>query len=47
MVFHPCGIFDNITFEREAESQGVKIRGFHTENGVLNDFDIMLEALKK
>ena len=36
-----------LTFEREAQSQGVVIKGYHTDNGILNSSDFMEELLKK
>ena len=36
-----------LTFEREAQSQGVVINGYHTDNGVLNSSEFMEELLKK
>ena len=36
-----------ITFEREAQSQGVVIRGYHSNNGIFNPSDFMEELLKK
>ena len=36
-----------ITFERKAQSQGVVIKGYHTDNGIFNSSDFMEELLKK
>ena len=36
-----------LTFERKAQSQGVVIKGYHTDNGVFNASDFMEELLKK
>ena len=36
-----------LTFEREAQSQGVVIKGYHTDNGIFNDSEFMQELLKK
>ena len=36
-----------ITFEREAQSQGVLIKGYHTDNGIINAPEIMENLLKK
>ena len=30
-----------LTFEREAQSQGVVIKGYHTDNGIFNSSDFM------
>ena len=38
---------EKITFEREAQSQGVVIKGYHTDNGVFNYSEFMEELLKK
>ena len=35
VVFWPCSIFDELTFDVEEQIQGVKIKGFHTDNVVL------------
>ena len=35
------------TFEREAQSQGVVIKGYHTDNGIFNYSKFMGELLKK
>ena len=35
------------TFEREAQSQGVVIKGYHTDNGIFNASECMGELLKK
>ena len=36
-----------ITFEMEAQSQGVVIKGYHTDNGIFNASEFMEEILKK
>ena len=36
-----------LTFEREAQSQGVVIKGYHTDNGIFNSTEFMEELLKK
>ena len=36
-----------LTFEREAQSKGVGIKGYHTYNGIFNASDFMEEMLKK
>ena len=36
-----------LTFEREAQSQGVVINGYHTDNGIFNSSEFMEELLKK
>ena len=36
-----------LTFEREAQSQGVVIKGYHTDNGIFNYSEFMEELLKK
>ena len=36
-----------ITFEREAQSQGVAIKGYHTDNGIFNTSEFMEDLLKK
>ena len=38
---------EKITFEREAQSQGVVIKGYHTDNGIFNASEFMEELLKK
>ena len=35
-----------LTFEREAHSQGVVVKGYHTDNGVFNASEFMEELLK-
>ena len=35
-----------LTFEREAQSQRVVIKGYHTDNGIFNASDFMKEILK-
>ena len=32
---------EKLTFEREAQSQGVMINGYHTDNGILNSSEFM------
>ena len=32
-----------ITFERESQIQGVLIKGHHTDNGILNALEFMLD----
>ena len=36
-----------LIFEREAQSQGVVIKGYHTDNGILNSSEFMEELFKK
>ena len=36
-----------LNFDREAQSQGVVIKGYHTDNGILNSLDFMEELLNK
>ena len=36
-----------LTFEREAQSQGVVIKEYHTDNGILNTSEFMEDILKK
>ena len=36
-----------LTFEREAQSQGVAIKGYHTDNGIFKASEFMKELLKK
>ena len=36
-----------LTFEREAQSQLVVIKGYHTDDGILNSPEFMEELLKK
>ena len=36
-----------IAFEREAQSQGVVIKGYHTDNGILNDSDFYGGAVEE
>ena len=38
---------EKLTFEREAQSQGVVIKGYHTDNGIFNALEFMEEILKK
>ena len=38
---------EKLTFEREAQSQGVVIKGYYTDNGILNASEFMEELLKK
>ena len=32
---------EKLTFEREAQNQGVVIKGYHTDNGIFNSSDFM------
>ena len=36
-----------LTFEREAQSQGFVIKGYHNDNGIFNSSEFMEELLKK
>ena len=36
-----------LTFDREAQSQGVVIKGYHTDNGIFNASDFMEDISKK
>ena len=36
-----------LTVEREAQSQGAAIKGYHTDNGMFNSSDFMEKLLKK
>ena len=36
-----------LTFERESQSQGVVIKGYHTDNGIFDSSEFMEELLKK
>ena len=36
-----------LTFEREDQSHGFVIKGYHTDNGIFNDSEFMEELLKK
>ena len=36
-----------LNFVREAQSQGVVIKGYHTDNGIFNSSEFMEELLKK
>ena len=36
-----------LTFERKAQSQGMVIKGYHTNNGIFNSSEFMEELLKK
>ena len=36
-----------LAFEREAQSQGVVIKGYHADNGIFNDSELMEDLLKK
>ena len=36
-----------LTFEREAQSQGVVIKGYHTDYGIFNSLNFVEELLKK
>ena len=38
---------EKLTFDREAQSQGVVIKGYHTNNGIFNASEFMEELLKK
>ena len=38
---------EKLSFEREAQSQGVMIKGYHTDNGIFNSSDFMEELLNK
>ena len=38
---------EKLTFEREAQSQGVTIKGYHTDNGIFNSSEFIEELLKK
>ena len=38
---------EKLTLEREAQSQGVAIKGYHTDNGTFNSSEFMEELLKK
>ena len=38
---------EKITFDREAQSQGVVIKVYHTDNGILNALYFMEDLLKK
>ena len=40
-------IKEKLTFEREAKSKGVVIKGYHTDNGIFNASEFMEELLKK
>ena len=40
-------IKEKITFYRESQSQGVTIKGCHTDNGIFNESDFMEELFKK
>ena len=35
-----------LTFEREAQSQGVVIKGYHIYNGIFNSSEVMEELLR-
>ena len=37
---------EKLTFEREAQIQGVDIKGYHTDNGIFNASEFMEEILK-
>ena len=37
---------EKLTFEREAQSQVVVIKGYHTDNGIFNSSEFMEEQLK-
>ena len=36
-----------LTFEREAQSQGLVIKGYHTDNGIFNTSEFTEDLLKK
>ena len=36
-----------LTFDMEAQSQGVVIKGYHTDNGIFNSSEFMEDLLKK
>ena len=36
-----------LIFDREDQSQGVVIKGYHTDNGIFNSSEFMEELLKK
>ena len=36
-----------LTFEKEAQIQGVATKGHHTDNGIFNSLEFMDELLKK
>ena len=38
---------EKLTFEREAQLQGVVVKGYHTYNGIFNASEFMEELLKK
>ena len=38
---------NKLTIEREAQSQGVAIKGYHTDNGIFKASEFMKELLKK
>ena len=38
---------EKLTFEKEAQSQGVVIKGYYTDNGIFNSSEFMEELLKK
>ena len=38
---------EKLTFERDDQSQGVAIKGYHTDNGIFNSSECMEELLKK
>ena len=38
---------EKLTFERKAKSQGVVIKGYHTDNGIFNYSEFMEDLLKK
>ena len=47
VVFRPCGIFYNLTFERDYKSMGLFIKGYQTYNLVLNKSEFMDDMLIK
>ena len=38
---------EELTFDREAQSQGLAIKGYYTDNGIINDSEFMEELLEK
>ena len=47
VMFHPCGIFYKLAFERDDKSLGLMIKVYHTDNGVCKIEDFMDDLLKK
>ena len=39
-------VMAKLTFEREAQSQGLVIKGYHNDNGIINASDFIEELLK-